>query len=398
MKNIALNFKRLNDPAYSLEHLFQSASYDWPGDWEGRALLAFLCHYEMHRTQVPHLHQFFGMLPEKTNEQFYFGKPFDGVTVDEQQLSGHNWYLRGLLKYAQLFDSEPAMTYARHTVEGLYLPAIQWYSHYPLKRNTAVGEVSGSVMGVQDGWKLSSDIGCAFMCVDGLAHYYQATKDERVKAFLDRVIDVFASVDLLACKLQTHTTLTCLRGILVLYQTTGEEAYLQIVKDTFAFYVENGMTLTYENYNWFGRQDTWTEPCAVVDSFILATDLYKLTQQAEYKTLARRIWFNGLQFCQRSNGGAGPNTCVTEQQSILKISMYEAPFCCTMRYAEGLLEYTQNESLFTWNGEADVLSDAYGRRFVDDKLMVQYNGETVPIFACHTIPEDQAKQIELKIL
>lgn len=398
MKNIILNFQRLKEREYSLENLFQPASYDWPGDWEGRALLAFLCHYEIHQTEIPHLHAFFNAIPEKTNQDGYFGKIFDGVTVDEQQLSGHNWYLRGLLKYARLFKSEQAMALAKSTVENLYLPALQWYDRYPLDRSASLGGVSGSVTGSQDGWKLSSDIGCAFMCVDGLADYYKETKDLRVKAFLDKVIDFFVSVDLLKYQLQTHTTLTCLRGILLLYQTTQQEKYLQIVKEKFSFYVSNGMTLTYENFNWFGRKNTWTEPCAVVDSFILATELYKLTKESYYHTLARRIWFNGLQFCQRENGGAGPNSCVTTEQKTLKISMYEAPFCCTMRYAEGLLEYAQNQALFPWNEHSDVVCDELGRKFIDDKLIVSLNGKQIPLFSCNQTKKDEALALNLTVI
>lgn len=398
MRNTELNFKRLNEDTYSLSRLFQSESYDWPGDFEGRALLAFLCHYEINRAEVPHLHSFFDAIAERSNNHFYFGKLFDGDVVDEQQLSGHNWYLRGLIKYAQIFNSEIAMTFARSTVEELYLPAIDWYSHYPLEREGSDGDVSGSVTDIIDGWKLSSDVGCAFMCVDGLAQYYRATLDERVKEFLDNVIELFVSIDLIKYKLQTHTTLTCLRGILTMYLTTNDQRYLDIVKEKFAFYCREGMTLTYENYNWFGRPDTWTEPCAVVDSFILATELYRLASEQEYRTLARRIWFNGLQFCQRKNGGAGPNTCVHEGQEVLKISMYEAHFCCTMRYAEGLLEYENNNIMFEWDPEAEVTVDDLGRRFVDDVLLVEYNGDTVPIFSCNNVDIDKAQAIELLVI
>ena len=398
MKNIELNFKRLCGEGYSLEELFRPESYDWPGDWEGRALLAFLCHYEINGSEVPCLHRFFNMIPCKTNEHGYFGKLFDGVTVDEQQLSGHNWYLRGLLKYAKIFNDKTAINLAKSTVENLYLPAISWYSHYPLERGEKGGDVSGSVTGVDSGWKLSSDIGCAFMCVDGLAHYYEASGDERVKMFLDEVIKLFVSIDLLKYNLQTHTTLTCLRGIMLLYKTTGDARYLEIVKDKFAYYTQYGMTLTYENFNWFGREDTWTEPCAVVDSFILATELYRLTENKEYRILARRIWFCGFQFCQRENGGAGPNTCVTTSQPVLKISMYEAPFCCTMRYAEGLLEYKKNEDLFLWDGSKEILTDEYGRRFIDDKLIIGYNGQEMPIFSCNTLTKDEALKITATII
>ena len=107
-RNIELNFKRLNDAPYALENLFQSEDYDWPGDWEGRALLAFLCHYEINKQAVPHLFDFFEKIPEKINQYHYFGKPFDGIIADEQQLSGHNWYLRGLLKYYDIFSCDKA--------------------------------------------------------------------------------------------------------------------------------------------------------------------------------------------------------------------------------------------------------------------------------------------------
>ena len=104
-----------------------------------------------------------------------------------------------------------------------------------------------------------------------------------------------------------------------------------------------------------------------------------------------------MQFCQRSNGGAGPNKCVKAGQPILKISMYEAAFCCTMRYAEGMLEYSRNTELFGWDSAAEVISDEIGRSFIDDVLLVEYNGEKLPIFSCNTIPEEEALAIELKI-
>ena len=43
-----------------------------------------------------------------------------------------------------------------------------------------------------------------------------------------------------------------------------------------------------------------------------------------------------------------------------------------MRYAEGLLEDSQNQSLFDWNSNAKVIVDELGRNFVDDVLLVKY--------------------------
>ena len=84
-------------------------------------------------------------------------------------------------------------------------------------------------------------------------------------------------------------------------------------------------------------------------------------------------------------------------QKILKISMYEAPFCCTMRYSEGLLEYTQNQELFPWDCKANIIQDEFNRRFIDDKLLVIYKGEEIPIFSCNIVSENQATEVELTI-
>jgi hypothetical protein len=76
MDATALHLQRLHGEEYSLAHLFRPAEYGWPGDWEGRALLAFLCHLEMSGKTVPHLREFFDAIPEHTNEFGYFGAPF----------------------------------------------------------------------------------------------------------------------------------------------------------------------------------------------------------------------------------------------------------------------------------------------------------------------------------
>ncbi len=236
------------------------------------------------------------------------------------------------------------------------------------------------------------------MCVDGVARYYALTGDERARVFLEKTIDVFLNADMVARGFQTHTSLTCLRGMLSFYETTRQEKYLQAVRQEFDRYLRYGMTLTYENFNWFGREDTWTEPCAVVDSLLLAVDLYKITDAQQYRKLARRIWANGLQFCQRDNGGTGTNKCVTEKQPVLRISGYEASQCCSMRYAEALLCWSENREMFTYDPFSPVVLESDGRRFSDDRLVVLTGEETRPIFSCNTVPKESLETLELKVL
>ncbi|MFR1555204.1 MAG: hypothetical protein ACLSTV_11105, partial [Coriobacteriales bacterium] len=226
------NFGRLSGPPYTIDQVFRPAEYDWPGDWEGRALLAFAMHARLNGGKIPCMEQLIAALPEKTNGRGHFGAPFSPGRIDEQQLAGHNWFLRGLLAYAELPEAErrdEARRFAKETVENLFLPALENYGNYPVRRDKAAGGVSGNRSAVNDGWWLSTDVGCAFIPLDGLAEYYAATKDESVGAGISSAAERFGGLDFLGLKMQTHATLSALRGILSFYETTREKKYLKLV-------------------------------------------------------------------------------------------------------------------------------------------------------------------------
>lgn len=55
-ERIRLNYERLSGgDYYQIGQIFVSppAEYDWPGDKEGRALLAFVDHYEIFGQKIP---------------------------------------------------------------------------------------------------------------------------------------------------------------------------------------------------------------------------------------------------------------------------------------------------------------------------------------------------------
>lgn len=369
-QHIERSFQRLSEEEYQIQHLFRPADYDWQGDWEGRALLAFCNLYAVTGKKIPAMEQFIEALPSHLNEEGFLGEIFYEDAVNEQQLSGHGWLLRGLCEYYALFQTEAVLNIAKGIFENLFYRALPHYDHYPMSREARYdGEVSGTLAGSMGGWILSTDIGCAFICLDGISRYGELTGDDRAAEFMKKGISKFLEFDKLKTKAQTHATLTAARAIYRFYKCTGDKTYLEYVLDIFKLYTAHGMTLTYENFNWFERKDTWTEPCAIVDSLLLAVWLYEETGEESYKTLARRIWFNGLSFCHRVHGGAGPNTCVWEEQPYLSVSMYEAPFCCTMRYNEGLLCVHNHRDLFERDGDT-VTVDSLGRTFHGDILEV----------------------------
>lgn len=366
-----LSFQRLKNEIYSSEQVWQPKGYSWPADWEGRCLLALSCLNEISKEKNSYSDTIVRELQQRVNEEGYMGAVLNKNEIDEQQLSGHGWLLRGLVMYYKQNRDAQSFMHASNIVHHLFLPITDYVNTYPLKREEEKdGGVSGHNNTIINGWRVSTDIGCVFISLDGLTDYYVIKPETELRGLIDKLIDKFCEVDKIAIKAQTHATLTATRAVLRMYECTGEERYLKIVQNEFENYLTHGMTDTYENFNWFGRRNTWTEPCAVVDSFILALKLNAILQDDSYRALARRIWFNGLSFCHRSNGGAGPNTCVTKEQPVIKVSMFEAPFCCTMRYCEALLYAAKNEELFSFDSASPIMIED-GRRFQDDVLLIQ---------------------------
>ncbi len=363
---IKLNRERLTDEYYNIDNVFDIGS-DWPGDKAGRALLAFVSHYKINQSKNPCMVKMLDEIPNATENKMYFGDKTEDV-IFEQQLSGHSWYLRGLCEYYEQFKDDRALEYMKKTIEDLYLPTKNRYNTYPIEREYDDGGVSGHSYDILDGWKLSTDIGCAFMSIDGLSHYYKLTMEEDVKELLDEMILTFKSIDKIKIEAQTHCTLTAGRGLVRMYETTGNKEYLELAEETFWLYAKCGMTYAFQNFNWFGKGDTWTEPCAIVDSLMLAGMLYKITKNEDYRSYAARIYHNGLATSQRPNGGAGTDTSVSETTPILKMDGYEAMFCCTMRLAEGLWYAYCNKDILYANVSGNVKKDATGRYFDGDIL------------------------------
>ena len=401
LHRVQLNFGKLSSDTYSGEKVFRESEYAWEGDWEGRALLAFVCLKRLTGKEVPALNYELSHLKEKTNEYGYFGKVADGNTISEQLLSGNGWYLRGLCEYYQDTKSEEILSLIKSIVENLYLRCDALYDRYPDESRAEEGGASGSLSQSVDGWILSTDIGCAYIALDGLTASYRILKNERLKTFIDKQIARFLALDKLKCRVQTHATLTACRAIIRMYIVTRDKSYLEKGKSLFDFYTAYGMTLTYENFNWFERKDTWTEPCAVVDSLICALYLYRELNDKSYLALARKIYFNGINLGQRSNGGAGTNSCVTVDNPVFKSDIFEAYWCCSMRLSEGLYQVSLfSEDLFAESDdEKPTVRDEYGRIFRGEHLLCSVNGgELTFLPKIYNYSPEELGRLRIKIL
>ena len=345
LKRIKLNTSRLLDDIYNYPNVFQNTS-DWPGDFPGRTLLGLTSLYLVYDKECPErkqiedrLHIYFSHIEEFLNEDFYFGPLFNKEKINEQQLSGNAWFIRGLCRYYDIYKDEKIIKWLKRINKNFLLPLSSCYETYPIKERKPDGGVAGHIVEARDQrWLLSSDIGCAFILLDGYVSMYEILKDKDLEAAIKIIIEKYKQIDFVNLNCQTHATLTCARAILRFYQITKDNQYLELVKHIFDMYQEQGMTDDYQNVNWFLKNESWTEPCCVIDSFILAKHLYLITKENKYLVLFNRIYLNGLRTFQRINGGAGCTSVAKDGKTELKVILYEAFFCCSLRAGEGMYE------------------------------------------------------------
>lgn len=334
-----LNYKRLESDIYRPESVFSSGMGEWPGDWLGRTILGLTKLKETTHREPAYSYSILSQLPEHLNEAGYLGPVIATGEYNEQQLAGHNWLIRGLMEYSRLSGETQYLEMARRIIHNLYLPLKGAFLKYPTdKSRIGYGAPDGKLTGANvSGWLTSTDVGCAFICLDGLAQAYNEFGMTELKDLLEEMIEKFKSIDLIGSSLQTHATLTATRGIMAFYRATGQKCYLALAEKIFKLYKSYGMTVNYANFNWFGRP-LWTEPCAIVDSYMLTRDLFIETQKPEYLEMCHKIYFNALCHAQRSNGGFGCDLCVHEGNHYLSIygKSLDAYWCCSMRGAEGL--------------------------------------------------------------
>ncbi|MFD0713233.1 beta-L-arabinofuranosidase domain-containing protein [Paenibacillus sp. GCM10027626] len=337
-----LNFDRLETEPYEPDTVFKPAAYEWPGDWEGRTLLALVLLAQATQREPRHLSAIMQRLPDYLNAQGFFGACHEAGVIDEQQLSGNSWFLRAMVEHYKWRQDPFSLSVIERMIEHLLLPARGHYAEYPVlpeQRVFAGGAIGGLQQEQIGAWRLSTDIGCAFIMLDGATQAYQIVPRRELKDLIDEMIAKFKTIDLAGLSFQTHATLSALRGVLRHYETTGDASLLRKAEEVFALYLQKGMTATFANYNWFGRSE-WTESCAVVDSFIVAVSLWQHTGKAVYLDAAHHIYYNGIGYGQRPNGGFGCDVCTGAhgERMIAPKSpeLFEAFWCCTMRGGEGL--------------------------------------------------------------
>ena len=335
------NFDRLESDIYTPDNVFpvahEGVSAGWPGDYEGRIILGLTLQAQAMHREPKYLSELIDRIDTRVNEKGYLG-PVMQDSILEQQLSGHGWFLRGLCENYEWKKDERVKRHIQDIITNLALPTKGYHKLYPIdpdQRLHDVGEASGTTQNAIGNWLLSSDIGCDFIFMDGVIHAYALFPDPAVKELIEEMIQRFLQMDLVSIKAQTHATLTAIRGLLRYYKITNQRYLLEEAVKRYALYRNEAITENYENYNWFGRPE-WTEPCAIVDAFMVAAQLWQFSGDPDYLEDAHLMYYNALGHTQRENGGFGLDNCPNLKDGTLAVYADEAYWCCTMRGGEGL--------------------------------------------------------------
>lgn len=391
-QRLQANLQRLNEPKYQPQNVFltEEQSGNWPGDNEGRTILALTLLGQTLHEEPFYLQGILNLVSSHLNKLGYMGPVYSPV-MSEQQVSGNGWMLRGLCEYYAWKKDKTVLPIIKSIVNNLFVRGKGCYAKYPIdpaKRVANVGEASGSIQNTVDGWMLSSDVGCVFIGMDGAIQAYQYVPSKELRVIIDEMVNRFLQMDLVATRVQAHASLSACRGLIRWGDMTGNKSLYKEAAKRFQLYKGQCMTENYANYNWFSRPDTWTETCAVVDSYMLAVQLWQRLHDTSYRDLAELIYYNAICRAQRYNGGFGSDNCPEQSATMLKTLIPEAYWCCTMRGAEGLayaakqtFQLSADTLTMPFYSQATLLAgNVHNRLQVDENTNYPFDGKVVVRF------------------
>ena len=208
-RRLLLNVGRLNGEEYSEKNVYKPDSYEWYGDWEGRALLAVTSLGKYFEEISERRDELWSALDKHLNKDGYFGPPIDGKSVNEQQYAGNGWFLRALCLKYDITGSEEIKEKIRKAAYNLFVKSSEEFVKYPIDLNVDEhGGIVGQLNIKYKNWKISSDSGCLYISLDGLAEAYRILKDENILSVADLLIKMMNETTLGGKNFQCHAFLS----------------------------------------------------------------------------------------------------------------------------------------------------------------------------------------------
>lgn len=127
----------------------------------------------------------------------------------------------------------------------------------------------------------------------------------------------------------SHGYLTTLRGVLKLYEFTGNKTYLKFVRDAIDDLSQSDDITIYGSVKeFFGNIHDRDEGCSTADLLRLYLGLYSFTKASDYLLKAENVMYNSLYFNQYYTGDFGHHDLTAKGSA--PSTMMAAWWCCTM--------------------------------------------------------------------
>ena len=330
---------RMAEPPYSEPWLLADVSFqvqriftNYSGDVSGRFLELASLTSPAGRHTPPTLDPVRAAISRFQKPDEHFGvevdlsKPLVKNSPPIPMLWGNARLLVGLVTAAQVFHDPQLLASARRLGDFYVNTADQLCS--PAREAEYHASGTGG-----DGYTC-----CYFPAIEGLAMLYRQTHDERYLKMARRMAEFFRKFDALPID-HSHGNLCAWRGILDLYDITGDRQYLDRARAKWQAAIDGGYVWPTGGIgeHWFVNYGI-DEGCSESDWLRFCLDLWRYTGEGRYLDVAERLLYNQYLANQCPNGGygarhfegqaSGPNTALP--------AIEEWNFCCNFHGPLGL--------------------------------------------------------------
>jgi hypothetical protein len=297
---------RLGEEPYDVAWLLADVSFEvnriftnYSGDASGRFLELAALTSSVGKQSPATLAPFMAAVPRYQKPDGHFGvnvdlaKPLTSGAPPIPMLWGNARILVGLLTCAREYG-DPRLLASAKRLGDFYVATAEQLCD---PRREAEFRATGTA---GDGYTC-----CYFPAIEGLTMLYTATKDERYLRQAQRMAEMFRKFDALPID-HSHGNLCAWRGILQLYQITGDRKYLDRARAKWDAAVKGGFVWTTGGVgeHWhvsFGLD----EGCSESDWLRVCLELWRFTGETRYLDMAERLLYNQYATNQCSNGGYG---------------------------------------------------------------------------------------------
>lgn len=324
--------------------------YNYSGDLSGRYIEALTAYYKA--GDFPHLKDIVYDVLKYQKKDGRFGDTsliFIEKLIGREHMPllwGNGRMLVGLLEY---FTG---------THDSLVLnSAVRLGDFFLGSYRQVTGEVSKRLEGLG-----SDGIICFTQYVEPLVRLSQITGEKKYAEAASEAYRILPARGIL----HSHGYLTTLRGVLDLYEYTGDKIHLQYVTDAYSDLVNSSDYTIYGSVReYFGGRGERDEGCSTADFIRLSLHLCKLTNDISYLERAEFALYNSLYYNQFFTGDFGHHTF--DESGSYSVTFNAAWWCCTMAGLRAL-QIIRNEYFIQKDGNKIRLNLFLDTDFSDEDI------------------------------